>query len=150
MGMRVGLAISDEEGRVAFPLVVIENGSDLSARILKLLQDRKTADSKEKVTEIVIGESRDYKGRPNVILAASQDLKKELEAAGFESARIVPFVQHRQLDRATALERIRGRHISTFDLVDEDELAEGTARAERELPEHVETTLEWAIVVADR
>jgi SAM-dependent methyltransferase len=77
-------------------------------------------------------------------------LTAELEAAGFESARIVPLVQHRRLDRATALERIRGRHISTFDLVDEDELAEGTARAERELPEHVETTLEWAIVVADR
>jgi ubiquinone/menaquinone biosynthesis C-methylase UbiE len=77
-------------------------------------------------------------------------LTAELEAAGFESARIVPLVQHRELDRATALERIRGRHISTFDLVDEDELAAGTARAERELPEHIETTLEWAIVIADR
>ena len=77
-------------------------------------------------------------------------LAGELEAAGFESTRIVPLVQHRQLDRATALERIRGRHISTFDLVGEDELAEGTARAERELPEHIETTLDWAIVIGDR
>ena len=46
-----------------------------------------------------------------------------------------PSSQHRELDRATALERIRGRHISTFDLIDDDELAAGTARAERELPE---------------
>ncbi len=74
----------------------------------------------------------------------------ELEGAGFASTRIVPLVQHRELDRATALERIRGRHISTFDLVGEDELAEGTARAERELPEQIETTLDWAIVIADR
>jgi ubiquinone/menaquinone biosynthesis C-methylase UbiE len=77
-------------------------------------------------------------------------LAEELEVAGFTSTRVVPLLQHRVLDRATALERIRGRHISTFDLVDEDELVEGTARAERELPEHIETTLEWAIVVADR
>lgn len=77
-------------------------------------------------------------------------LARELEGAGFASTRIVPLVQHRELDRATALERIRGRHISTFDLVGEDELAEGTARAERELPEKIETTLDWAIVIGDR
>lgn len=77
-------------------------------------------------------------------------LAEELEAAGFASTRIVPLVQRRELDRATALERIRGRHISTFDLIDDDELAAGTAQAERELPEHVETTLDWAIVIADR
>jgi len=77
-------------------------------------------------------------------------LAAELEAAGFASARIVPLVQRRELDRATALERIRGRHISTFDLIDDDELAAGTARAERELPERVETTLDWAIVIGDR
>jgi SAM-dependent methyltransferase len=77
-------------------------------------------------------------------------LADELETAGFESTRVVPLVQHRELDRATALERIRGRHISTFDLIGEDELAAGTARAERELPERVETTLDWAIVIGDR
>jgi ubiquinone/menaquinone biosynthesis C-methylase UbiE len=77
-------------------------------------------------------------------------LAGELVSAGFTSTRVVPLLQHRELDRATALERIRGRHISTFDLVDEDELAEGTARAERELPEQIETTLDWAIVIANR
>lgn len=77
-------------------------------------------------------------------------LADELETAGFESTRVVPLVQHRELDRATALERIRGRHISTFDLIGEDELAAGTARAEHELPERVETTLDWAIVIGDR
>jgi hypothetical protein len=77
-------------------------------------------------------------------------LARELEAAGFSSARVVRFVQRRELDRATALARIRGRHISTFDLVEEEELAEGTARAERELPERLPTELRWAVVVAER
>jgi hypothetical protein len=52
-------------------------------------------------------------------------------------------------DRATALARIRGRHISTFDLLDEDEIRAGTERAARELPERVEYRLEWLIAVAD-
>ena len=34
-------------------------------------------------------------------------------------------------------------------LLDEDELAEGAARAERELADRVEVRLEWALVVAD-
>jgi ubiquinone/menaquinone biosynthesis C-methylase UbiE len=77
-------------------------------------------------------------------------LTAELEAAGFASTRVVALSQSRELDRATALARIRGRHISTFDLVGDEEIAAGTARAERELPERIATTLDWAIVVADR
>jgi ubiquinone/menaquinone biosynthesis C-methylase UbiE len=77
-------------------------------------------------------------------------LAAQLEASGFASARVVTLSQRRELDRATALERIRGRHISTFDLVSEEELTAGTARAERELPERIVTTLDWAIVVAER
>jgi len=76
------------------------------------------------------------------------ELCRSFEAAGFASARVVPLTQRRELDRATALERIRGRHISTFDLLEADEVADGTARAERELPERVPVRLAWAIVVA--
>jgi len=76
-------------------------------------------------------------------------LEAELGAAGFASTRVVRLSQRRELSREAALERIRGRHISTFDLLDEDELAEGTARAELELPERLEVQLEWAISVAD-
>ena len=35
--------------------------------------------------------------------------------------------------REDALERIRGKHISTFDLIADDEYEAGLARAEREL-----------------
>ncbi|HTZ07184.1 MAG TPA: methyltransferase domain-containing protein [Gaiellaceae bacterium] len=77
------------------------------------------------------------------------ELCRGFEDAGFASTRVVPLAQRREIDRATALERIRGRHISTFDLLEEDEVAAGTARAERELPERVPVRLEWAIVVAE-
>lgn len=76
-------------------------------------------------------------------------LAEELRAAGFSAARVVRLSQRYELEREAALERIRGRHISTFDLLDEEELGAGTARAERELPERVEVRLEWAVVVAD-
>ncbi len=77
-------------------------------------------------------------------------LQSELLAAGFAAARTRRLVQPRVVDRATALERIRGRFISTLNLVPDDEFTAGLARAERELPDPVETELRWAILVADR
>ena len=75
-------------------------------------------------------------------------LVDELEAAGFASVRVERLDQRHELDRETALARIRGRHISTFDLLDADEVAAGTERAERELGDRVEVRLAWALVVA--
>ena len=77
-------------------------------------------------------------------------LTRELAAAGFTAVRVVRLSQQRELDRGTALERIRGRHISTFDLLSQEEIAAGIGRAERELPPTLDVALEWAIVVADR
>lgn len=76
-------------------------------------------------------------------------LCSELELAGFARTRIVRLTQHRTFDRESALAKIRGRHISTFDFLDEDALAAGVERAERTLPEQIADTVEWAIVVAD-
>jgi SAM-dependent methyltransferase len=76
-------------------------------------------------------------------------LEEELRGVGFASTRLVRHSHRHELPREVALERIRGRHISTFDLLPDDELAAGTERAERELPEQVEVRLEWAVVVAE-
>jgi SAM-dependent methyltransferase len=78
------------------------------------------------------------------------ELESELEAAGFTSVRTRTLLQHSTLSREHALERIRGRYISTLRLLDEETFAAGLERAERELPETIETRLEWAIVSADR
>jgi len=71
-----------------------------------------------------------------------------LRAAGFSDVRFVEVSQRGALTREAALERIHGRHISTFDLLDEEEVRAGTARAERELPERVEYDQEWLIAIA--
>lgn len=75
-------------------------------------------------------------------------LAAELGRAGFAAVRTTPLRQRGVLDRETALEKIRGRHISTFDLLDADEYRAGLERAERELPDTVAYALEWILVVA--
>jgi ubiquinone/menaquinone biosynthesis C-methylase UbiE len=76
-------------------------------------------------------------------------LEAELLDAGFATARTTTLGQRRSLSRADALERIRGRYISTLRLLDEETYAAGLERAERELPEEIESVLEWAVVSAD-
>ena len=62
---RVGIAISDEGSKIAFPYVILEN-------IKGLVGEIKTICAHENVGTIVIGESMDYKGAPNII-------KKEID-----------------------------------------------------------------------
>jgi SAM-dependent methyltransferase len=77
-----------------------------------------------------------------------ETLERELRAVGFSETRLVRLGQQAEISREEALAKIHGRHISTFDLLAEDEIAAGTARAERELPERVAYRLEWLVAVA--
>jgi SAM-dependent methyltransferase len=77
-----------------------------------------------------------------------EQLRPELATAGFVSAQATSLPQRGSVDREAALEKIRGRHISTFDLIGDDEYGAGVERAERELPERVDYALDWVIVVA--
>ena len=80
--------------------------------------------------------------------ASAETLAVELRNAGFAGVGSLRLSQRRRIDRETALERIRGRHISTFDLIPEEEVEAGLRRAVDELPEEVEYGLEWLVVVA--
>jgi ubiquinone/menaquinone biosynthesis C-methylase UbiE len=75
-------------------------------------------------------------------------LEAELASAGFD-ARTMPVHQRASWGRDRVLERIRGGFISTLQLLSDAEFAEGLARAERELPEHVESEQHLLAVVAD-
>jgi ubiquinone/menaquinone biosynthesis C-methylase UbiE len=75
-------------------------------------------------------------------------LTGELTEAGFDAVESERISSRATISRQHALERIRGRHISTFDLLDAAELDEGTARAERELPAVVAVRLEQLVVAA--
>jgi ubiquinone/menaquinone biosynthesis C-methylase UbiE len=78
------------------------------------------------------------------------ELEAELAAAGFDPVEVTRVSVPRRYSRATTLEKLRGRHISSFDLLTEDEYRVGLARAEQELPDPVEYTFRSLLVVAVR
>ena len=80
--------------------------------------------------------------------STAEQLEDELRAAGFAEVELTRLSQTGVHERAAALERIRGRHISTFDLISQEEYEEGLARAEGELPERIEYPIEWLVAVA--
>jgi putative holliday junction resolvase len=69
---RVGIAVSDETGKLAFPHSVISNDENLLGEIEKIIKN-------ESIGEIVIGESKDFKNIPNKIMADIEKFKKVLE-----------------------------------------------------------------------
>jgi SAM-dependent methyltransferase len=77
------------------------------------------------------------------------ELVAELETAGF-AGRTVRLTQQGTVDRDRVLERIRGRFISTLQLIEEREFRDGLLRAEQELADHVEIEQHWLVVVAER
>jgi SAM-dependent methyltransferase len=76
------------------------------------------------------------------------ELETELGDAGFEAIELERLTTRRSLKRKDALERLEARHISSFELLPPDEVAEGIERARRELPETVEYPLEWLLAFA--
>ena len=57
---RVGIAVSDIEGNIAFPKIIIENNTDLLKKITDFCNENA-------IEAIVIGESKNYKGEDNKI-----------------------------------------------------------------------------------
>jgi ubiquinone/menaquinone biosynthesis C-methylase UbiE len=80
----------------------------------------------------------------------ADELEAELRGAGFRDVRLIRHTRREVLDRETALTKIRGRHISTFDLLEPDEYERGRERAEAELPPQVENVLHWLLAIAER
>lgn len=69
---RIGIAVSDEDGRVAFPLGVVEAGREALGEIAALAKENS-------VEGIVIGESRNLAGEPNPIMKDIEQFKKDIE-----------------------------------------------------------------------
>jgi SAM-dependent methyltransferase len=77
-------------------------------------------------------------------------LTDELTSVGFGEVEIRRVPQLLRHDRATALGKIRGKHISTFQLLPDEEYRAGLARAEAELPDVVEYPHDVLVVTAVR
>ena len=91
-----------------------------------------------------------FEARDKERFPSADQLERELGNAGFAEARLTRFSQREQVSKETLMARIRGKHISTFQLISEDEYEAGLERAERELPEEAENRLEWLLATAVR
>jgi len=80
---------------------------------------------------------------------ARDDFEAELTAVGFREPSFLRISQRATVTRGVALERIRGKHIATFDLISDDEYRAGLERAETELPDQVNYRQEWLIAAAE-
>lgn len=95
---RVGIAVSDEDGSMAFPLDVLSNDKRLTTRIREICK-------REKAEAIVIGESKDLAGKDNAIMPGARSLvsalKKEVG---------LPVSWESELFTSAEAERIQGKH----------------------------------------
>lgn len=71
---RVGIAISDDEGILAFPKTVLAHTPHLAETIAAIVKA-------EGVTTLVVGESKDYRGVPNPLMRAIVPFVRRLELA---------------------------------------------------------------------
>lgn len=69
---RVGLALSDESGTLAFPYVVLPNDKTLLEEVSRIITD-------QKVKLVVMGESKDFSGKDNAIATPAETFKQALE-----------------------------------------------------------------------
>ena len=71
---KVGFAQSDEDGRLAFPLMISPNDAQLFKDTVELIREMK-------FSTVVIGESVDQKGKPNPIAKEARVFGAKLESA---------------------------------------------------------------------
>lgn len=77
-----------------------------------------------------------------------EELAATLPEAGFQAVELHRISQRAELAREAALDRIQARHISTFDLLADEEVRTGTEKAAAELPPVLQYRVEWLVVVA--
>lgn len=80
---RVGLAISDEKGDIAFPYDTLSNNKDLINKIVSVYE-------KENVNEIVIGESKTLSGKDNPVMRDINIFKDRLSESVDTSIHMEP------------------------------------------------------------
>lgn len=92
---RVGIAVSDETGTLAFPKSVLTNDRGLLARVVEL-------SSAERASAFVLGESKDFRGADNPVArdaaAFGRDLERESGFPVHLQQEFLTSVEARRLD----------------------------------------------------
>jgi len=73
---RVGIAVSNEDGTMAFPYSVIENTGDVVATIVAIATENQSE-------TIVLGESKDLDWKDNPLMEDIRALRAKLEGLGY-------------------------------------------------------------------
>jgi putative holliday junction resolvase len=96
---KVGIATSDDEGRMAYPCMIAQNDKSLMGDIKEIVRAMG-------IHEIVIGESTDENGKPNDIMKAIRAFAVRLEDE-------LDLPVHFEKEFMTSLEarRFQGKHI---------------------------------------
>jgi putative holliday junction resolvase len=74
---RVGVAVSSDDGTIAFPEAVLQAGADLADRIAAFASD-------QGAETVVLGESLAFDGTENPLMEHIRTFKKELEEKKFK------------------------------------------------------------------
>lgn len=69
---KLGLANSDDDNRLAFPIMILPNDTEMIDSIIEIV-------SAYKITDIVMGESIDNKGIPNPVAKTARNFANSLE-----------------------------------------------------------------------
>lgn len=95
---RVGIALSDESGDFALPYGVVENNEHLIREIRELC-------TINNVGEVVVGDSKDFKGEDNAIMGEITSFVEKLkEVLG------VPVELHPEFMTSSQAERLQGKN----------------------------------------
>ena len=94
---KVGLALSNEDGTMAFPHAVFTNDAQMMEKIAALIQEKK-------VQKVIVGKSHNLEGAPNVVQKEIELFVDALEGA----LKVAVVYEQEQFSTQEAL-RIQGR-----------------------------------------
>jgi len=105
---RIGVALSDENAQFGQPYSVIKNSKAAKDEVLeKIIDIVKT----EQVAEIVLGESKDFKGKDNAVMPEIRNFKKALEnLLSFLPLPVVPVTFEPEFLTSHQAEYLQGKH----------------------------------------
>jgi putative Holliday junction resolvase len=95
---RVGIALSDNSHKYAFPKSVLPNNSKLVDEICKICQS-------ESVEKIVVGDSKAYDQTPNKIMESVKLFVEDLKLKTN-----IPIIMHNEMMTSLEASRIQGEH----------------------------------------
>ena len=95
---RIGVALSDEGVRLAFPHTTIINNKDSINELMSLIEDYE-------VGKIVIGESKDFNMKENRIMEEAHSFAESLESKFSKLAKDIEIVFHAEFLTSVQVEK---------------------------------------------